>query len=135
MARERAYEDVGPTGRMHVMAMEFTYLDDGTAFEFPELPANCMLDRMSLQVCEVFDSGTNDLLDVGDGTTPNAYSPNSETDLRSSTGYQTMAGAGGTGVPVLLATATTITGTYASTGTAPTTGRATLSVHYYQLNV
>lgn len=133
MARERAYEDVGPTGRMHVMAMEFTFADAGTPFTFPELPATCMLDRMSLQVCEVFNSGTSDLLDVGDGTTADAYSPDSETDL-TLLGYQTMAGGGATGVPVLLGAATTITGTYASTGTAPTTGRATLSVHYYQLN-
>ena len=133
MARLIAYEDAGQVGEMRVMAYEFTYADAGTPFAFENLPAECFIDRMGLNVEEVFDSGTSDLLDIGDGSDPDAYSANSETDLTAA-GYQTIAGGGATGVPVRLTAATGVTGTYASTGTAPTQGKAQLMVFYYRLN-
>jgi hypothetical protein len=134
MARLIAYEDAGQVGEMRVMAYEFTYADAGTPFDFEDLPAECFIDRMALNVEEVFDSGTTDTLDVGTSVDPNGYSPNTETDLRSATGYQTMAGGGALGVPVRLTAATGIRVTYGSTGAAPTTGKAQLMVHYYRLN-
>lgn len=130
MAHLIASEDLGQVGDMRVMAMEFTY-SDTTAQSFPAIPANCIIDRMALDVETAFNSGTTDKLEVGDATDPNGFSPNTETDL-TTTGYQTIAGAGAYGVPIRTTAATTIQLLYTSTGTAPTTGKARLYIHYYR---
>ena len=117
------------------MRLEITFADVTTAggtftFDFPTLPIGTLLLHQHVLVEEVFDSGTSDSLEIGDGTDPNAYGTANDQQALSNA----PAAAGADAFPEQLEVATDIRLTLTTVGTVPTTGKTHVTIVYVPVN-
>lgn len=132
-------ENLGPRGMARVMRMRLTYADAATAgtaeFTFPELPAGTFLYDVHYYVPtgSEFDSGTSDVLELGDGTDPNEHC--NQVDLQTAANATMVNGGEDDPPPHQLEVDTTLTLTMTSAGTAATAGLAYVTIVYMPCNL
>ena len=109
---------------LEVAFVDFALADlvNGSDVEAIDLPPNAVITAGSVVTTQAFNSGTTDVIDVGDATTQNRYLND--------------ASIAATGVDVLVPTGHVHTGgaitvRWTGAGTAATTGRARLQLEYY----
>jgi hypothetical protein len=107
---------------------DVTYADDGTTVNVGTLPANALILRelSGVEVHEVFNAGTNNFLDIGTTADADYFA----TDLAlGSVGLKKFDEA----VSLRMSVATGITASVDLTGTAATTGQASIVIAYVTL--
>jgi hypothetical protein len=113
------------TDQVHYLAKTITFDDDGIVHTLGILPAGAVVIKPAsgVQVHTVFNAGTNNFLDVGTAATGDLFA----TDLAlGSVAFVPLDEA----VGLRVAADTTITATVQLSGTAATTGAATVLIAY-----
>ena len=104
---------------------------NGTTTDIATLPANSQIFQITVDVTTAFDAGSTNTLDLGDGSTADEYAD----ALALGSLARVLATSDVSQIGNLIDIGTsdiTVTATYNQTGTAATTGAATVTVLYLQ---
>lgn len=101
--------------------------DDGVAVTLGTKPADAFVYETLIHVTEAFDSGTSDLMTIGWDSDPDALATSQSV---ATTGIKTPTAGASEGYS---AAQQTVKAYYASTGTAPTAGKALVVVFFFQV--
>ena len=113
------------TDQVHYLAKDFTYADDGSVLSLGYLPAGAVIIKpmSGVAVHVAFNAGTTNVLDIGTAANDDLYG----TDLAlGSIAFVPLDEA----VSMTVAADTLVTATVDLTGTAATTGSATVIIAY-----
>ncbi|HHV79085.1 MAG TPA: hypothetical protein GXX40_05665 [Firmicutes bacterium] len=118
--------DLGAVGVEQVASADITKAD--TTVEIISLPANCLITRVIAEVTEAFNAATTNVLTVGTNVDVNDLLGEGDVNESASGFYESA-----TVKAKKLTAAATVKAKYAYTGTAPTTGKATIYVFFVRL--
>jgi hypothetical protein len=125
--------DVANTGWvLMAQSANVVYAASGTETEICTLPANSQIYQIAVDVTTVFDAGSTNTLDLGDGSTADQYADALDIGTAQK---RVLATSDVSQIGNLIDIGTsdiTVTATYTQTGSAATAGAATVTVLYLQ---